>query len=110
MCRTAKGCYRRRVARACGSGGDACEEVADVPGDFLQVALQGEVSGLEEMDLGVGQVALEGAGSVRAEDFVVGPPNGQQRHLAVAEVLLQLGVEGDVGRIVPEQCELDGVV
>jgi hypothetical protein len=26
------------------------------------------------MDLGVGQVALEGAGSVRAEDFVVGPP------------------------------------
>lgn len=42
------------VPRPAASGQDAVEEVADVLGDGLQVALEGEVAGLEQVDLGVG--------------------------------------------------------
>jgi hypothetical protein len=57
---------------ACSAQGSA-EEAADVAGDGVQVAFQGEVAGVEEVDLGVRQIALEGAGAVGSEDLVVGP-------------------------------------
>ena len=39
---------------------DASEEAADVAGDGVEMVFQGEVAGVEEVDLGVGQIAPEG--------------------------------------------------
>ena len=41
------------------------EELSDRNGDLLGVGLQGEVAGVDETDVGVGDVALEGLGAGR---------------------------------------------
>jgi hypothetical protein len=71
------------------------------------VGLQGEVAGVEEADLGVGQVALEGFGPGGQEERVVLVPDREQRRPAGAEVLLERRVERHVARVVEEQVELD---
>jgi hypothetical protein len=65
---------------------------------------------VDQMDLGVRQVALEGTGAVRAEDLIPGAPDREQRNLAGAEVLLDGRVQVDVRRVLAEKLELDGVV
>jgi hypothetical protein len=57
---------------------------ADERGDLLAGAFQQEVSTVEEMNLGVGDVVGEGACAVWTEDFVATAPDREQRHLAVA--------------------------
>ncbi|CAM5541613.1 hypothetical protein STANM309S_00919 [Streptomyces tanashiensis] len=49
------------------------EEVADESGDLLAVRLQGEVPGVQEVDLGVRQVTGEGLRTGRPEDLVAAP-------------------------------------
>lgn len=66
------------------SGEGAGEEGADVLGDGVEVALQGEVPRLQQMDLGVGQILAECRGAVGAEDLVACAPDRQQRVLGVA--------------------------
>lgn len=49
----------------------AREEVAHERGDLLASVLEGEVPGVEEMQLGVGEVAQVGARAVGGKDRVV---------------------------------------
>ena len=60
------------------------------------MAFKGEVTAGYEMDFSIGNVALEGLGSSRDERRIVLTPYGQQRRLIVAQVLLELWVEGYV--------------
>src|SRR5215469_5878063 len=83
------------------------EKLADRGGDLLGVGLQGEVTGIDEADVGVGDVALEGLGPGRQEKRVVPAPHREQRRPAGAEVLLECRVERDIARVVEEQVELD---
>lgn len=52
------------------------------------MAFEGEVPGVEQVDLGVGQVLAERLRARRAEDLVIGTPDRQQRDPGVAEALL----------------------
>src|ERR1700757_4659661 len=81
----------------------AGEEPGDRAGDFPGVGLQGEVARVEEADLGVGEVALEGFGPGGQEERVVLTPHREQRRPAGAEVLLERRVERHVARVVEEQ-------
>src|SRR5215510_6595328 len=62
------------------------QEVPDGRCDFVAVRLESEVSGLEERD----SVA----------------PDGEQRRLVLAKVLLELRIHVDVARVVEEQVQL----
>jgi hypothetical protein len=48
----------------------ASEEVADGCRDFLGVGFQREMSRVKEVDLGIGQITLEGFSSCRQEERV----------------------------------------
>ena len=52
------------------------------------MAFEGKVSAGDEMDFGIGQVALEGIGSSRDERRIVLAPDSQQRWLIVAQVFI----------------------
>ena len=49
-----------------------------------------------EVNLGIGYIALERIGTSGDERRVVLTPYGKQWWLIVAQVLLELGIEGDV--------------
>ena len=83
------------------------EELGDRACDLLGVSLQGEVTGVDETNVGVGDVALEGFGPGRQEERIVPAPYREQRRPAGAEVLLERRVESHVARVVEEQVELD---
>ena len=70
---------------------DASEEAADVAGDGVELVFEGEVAGVQEVDLGVGQIAPVSLGSGRAEDFVVAAPDGQQGQLVVRKYSWKAG-------------------
>src|SRR5215469_4793068 len=83
------------------------EESADRMCDLLYVGLQGEVTGVDETNVGVGDVTREGFSPSGQEERVIPAPHREQRRSAGAEVLLELGVERHVARVVEEQVELD---
>ena len=74
------------------------------------MGFQREVSGVEQVEFAVGEVAAERFRARGAEDFVVLAPGDEQRWLVGAEVLLKRGVPVEVELVVPEQLQLDGVV
>lgn len=82
----------------------------DVTAYGVQVRFQGEMTGWEQMDFGIGQIAREGVSTVRPEDLVALTPDGRQWHLAGAEVLVELRFTLDVRRVVPEERQLHLVV
>src|SRR5687767_9153159 len=57
----------------------ASEEVADAVGDEVELLLEREMARVEQVQLGVGQVALVGLGAGGAEDLVVLAPGDQRR-------------------------------
>src|SRR6478672_10174839 len=67
--RTRRRCFRarqdERVALLLFDWRFPTEEVADHRGDLLRMGLEREVSGVEEMDLRIGNVALERLGTAR---------------------------------------------
>ena len=69
-------------------------------GNLRVVAFESKVSAGNEMDFGIGQVALEGFGTFRDERRVVLSPDSQQWGLVGTEVLLELRVKGNVRAIV----------
>jgi len=79
------------------------EEFADRRGNLLDMGFQGKVTGIEEADLGVGNVPPEGLGARWQEERVVLAPNRQEPRLARAEVRLEGWVERDVALVVAEQ-------
>jgi hypothetical protein len=83
------------------------EELADPLGDERTFLLEGDVPRVEQVQLGVREVAQEAPGAVGAEDLVVLAPDEQRRRPAVAEVLLEGGVPVEVEPVVVEEIELD---
>ena len=71
------------------------------------MGLEGEVTGVDETNVGVGDVALEGFGPGRQEERIVPALHREQSRPARAEVLLERRVERHVARVVEEQVELD---
>ena len=53
------------------------EEIADLLRDLLRVGLQREVSGVEQADIGIRNIALEGFGSRGHEEWVVLAPTAR---------------------------------
>src|SRR4051794_19198965 len=86
------------------------EEAARRVGDELELFLEREVSGVEEVQLRVGQVALVGLGAGGAEDLVVRAPGDQCWRLVLAEVMMEGLVLRDVEPVVVEELELDVAV
>src|SRR5262245_24112678 len=89
---------------------NSAEEAANVASDGVEMAFQREVSGVENMNLGLGEITLEGPSTVRAKDSVVATPYSQQGHLASPEVLVHPRVQLDVAGIAPEELQLDLVI
>ena len=76
-------------------------------GSYLcMVAFEGKVSAGDEVDFGVGQVALECLGTGGDERRVVLAPHGHERRLVVAQILLELGIESHVRAVVENQVVL----
>ena len=90
-----------------GSAGGPGEELPHRGGDLFHMGFESEVSGVEKLDGGVWVVALECLGAGRDEVGVVLAPDGEQRRLRFAEVLLEFGVELYVVGVVEEEIELD---
>jgi hypothetical protein len=67
-------------------------------GDLVAVCFQGEVPGIEQMELQRLQIALERFGRGGREDLVVLPPRDEYRRLVRSEVLLPLRVPGGAFR------------
>ena len=59
------------------------------------------------MDLGIGKIFFESIGSGRDKRNVVFAPDGKQRWLMFAEILLKLRIEFDVCLIVENQIRLN---
>ena len=86
---------RRAAAR---SAEDTAEEAADVAGDGVELAFQGEVARVEEVDLGLRQVARKARAPSGPKISSPAPQTASSGTWLVAEVLLQGRVEVDVGR------------
>src|SRR5215467_2667567 len=88
----------------------AGEEVADDDRDLWSPAFKREMTGFEQMDLGIRIVLPECLGSGGQEKWIVLAPHGQQRRPLGPEILLEFGIERDVALVVAEQIELDFVI
>lgn len=62
-------------------------EAADMRRDLGRVRFQGEMAGVEQDDLGIGQVAAVGLRAGRQEVRIVPPPDGEERRAVRAEIL-----------------------
>ena len=66
--------------------------------------------GIEEFDLRARIVSLEGFGSCREKERIGLAPDGERRRSVEAEVILELGIQLDVTRIVEKQIELNVLI
>ena len=83
------------------------QEIADDVRDFCGVRLQREVTGVEEADRCLWNVAPERFGTRRKEERIVLAPHRQQRRPMLAEVFVKPRVHRHVAGVVEEQIELD---
>src|SRR5262245_6776164 len=74
------------------------------------MTLEREMTGVEQVDFGVRIVAFEGLRARRQEERIVPAPYREQRRMLRAEVLLEFGIQRDIGLVIAEQIELDLVV
>jgi len=94
-----------------GAGRDTVvHERQDLGGDHIAHLFEGEVAGVEQVVVDVGEVAPVGLGAGRGEDGVVASPDDERRWLVGSEVLLPLRVVRGVGAVAEEQLELDVLV
>src|ERR1700722_15493577 len=87
-----------------GMFGQECEYKAR---DFVVFLIQGEMAGVELMDFGIRQVALERRAAGRDERGIVPPPNHQGRRLVLAQPRLPRRIRSNVLSVVVEQTTLD---
>src|SRR5215475_12112719 len=87
----------------------ACEEVADHCRDFLRMSLEREVTRIEEMNLRIGNVALEGVGTCWQEEGIVLSPHCQEAWLVRSKVILEGWVHRNVAFVITEQIQLNFV-
>src|SRR5690606_36114455 len=74
-----------------------------------EVGFQEEVSAVDELDARARNIAPERFSTGRAEDFVVRPPDGENRHLRPTEPLMKPRIQHAVGGVVAEQVELGAI-
>ena len=74
------------------------------------MAFQNKVAAVEQVDLGICGVIAEHHGASGSEDLIVAAPHGQHRNAAVAQVGVQLGVQGQIVGVVGEQLQLYEVI
>jgi hypothetical protein len=74
------------------------------------VGLERKVACVEQLHLCVPVVALERFRTARKKKRIVLAPDGQQRWLLGAEVILEFGIQRHVAGVVQEKVELDLVV
>jgi len=84
-----------------------CEEVADHCRDLLRMSLKREVTGVEEMDFGIGNIAHECVSATRQEKRIILSPHRQEPRLVRPEVVLERRVQRHVVLVVAEQVQLD---
>src|SRR5262245_58975004 len=82
------------------------QKVPDGHSDFAAVRLKREVSRVKERDLRVRDVTLESLRARGHEERVSVAPDGQQRRLVLAKILLELRIHLDIARVVEEQIQL----
>src|SRR5262249_18401235 len=82
------------------------EKVPDRRRDLVAVRLESEMSRLEDGGFRVLDVMLEGLRACGQKERVAAAPDGQERRLVPAKVLLELRIHLDVARIVEEQVQL----
>jgi len=73
----------------------------------MVVRIQGKMSRVEQMDLGVWYIALVRLGAGRQKENVVLAPNREHGRAVLAQIGLEVGVERDVGALAQDQIELD---
>src|SRR5262245_24947701 len=83
------------------------EEASHGGGYFIDVRLQGEVAGVEETDLCIGEIATVRLRTGRQEERVVFAPDRQQGRPMRPKVPLKRRIECDVVLVVTEQVQLD---
>src|SRR6185312_6829510 len=84
----------------------ARQEIAYRCRDLGCVGLEREMAGINEAHDCLGDVAFESFRTCRQEKWVVLAPDGEERRLMSAEVLLEGRIQGNVALVVAEQIEL----
>jgi len=83
------------------------EKSLNVRSNLLTVCLQREMSGVNQMSLGVGQIPFVRNGAFCGEDGVVLSPDNERWRLVLAEERLEVGIERQVGAVVVQHVQLD---
>ena len=77
---------------------------------LLLIRLQRKVRPIQIVDLDIPDMLSIRLRPGGREDDVVLAPDGEHGYAGAGEVVVDLGVQGEVGAVVPEEVELDGVV
>src|SRR5262245_11271549 len=83
------------------------KKLAHREGNFLNVRLQCEVSGIEKLDTRIWVVAEEGLGACRQEIGIVLPPDREQRRPPFPKIVVEGWVQLHVVCVVKKQIELN---
>lgn len=75
----------------CGDGQHTAQEVEHQRPDLGGVRLEREMTGIDEMDLGVGNVDAIGQRAGRDEVGIVAPPRHEQRRTMLAQIAWKVG-------------------
>jgi len=92
---TSGGCRRR-----------SSNEITNGRGNFRAMRLKREVTRIQEANVRTRNIAPVGFGPWGQEEWIVAPPDREQRRLTITEVGLEFGIEFDVTGIVEQQVEL----
>src|SRR5262249_7165398 len=74
------------------------------------MCLQRKVASVVEIHFGIRVVTPEGLGARRQKEGVALSPHREQWWFLCTEILLELGIQGDVASVIEEQVELDFVI
>ena len=83
------------------------EKGAGEGGDLIDFLVESEVPGIQDVDLGVGHVALVGLRPGQRERGIVLAPQDEQRGPGLPKPGLPLRIGGDVRLVVVEEVGLD---
>ena len=86
------------------------QKTAQQVGDDFSVLLQGEVTGVEQVEINILEITLVGFGALTGKGIVVRIPGNQRRWLVASEVGLPLWIERRVGSVAVEELDLDVLV
>ena len=71
------------------------------------VCFKCKMTGVEESNLGVGQIAFEGSGAGRQKERIVLAPDGQQWRTVRAKTFLKQWVERDITGVIQKEIQLN---